>query len=381
MKVGEFEFNLRELAGSMGDFGTLFPLAIGYIAVCGMDPAGLLVMMGLANIITGIVYRLPMPIEPKKVLAVTAIAQKWPPSLIYASGFGTGVIWLLLAGTGLIDRVARLTPKSVVRGIQLTLGVLLAIEGFKMVSTGWALGVASVIIILGLRGNRYAPAAIVLVALGLGVMAYKGELSGATHLNFSPPTIRGFTLQEVWKSLVLGGFAQVALTTSNAVIATAALIEHYFPGRPVSERKLSLNMGIMNTVVPFFGGMPMCHGAGGLAGQYYFGARTGGTNIIEGVLEISLGLFMGASIAKLLGAFPLSVIGAMMFLVGIELTKFVKDLRWEKDLIPAGVTALMSLIFNMAVGFVSGVLVYHAIRQIFRFSGRCSCNSFYPNKP
>ena len=164
MKVGEFEFNLRELAGSMGDFGTLFPLAIGYIAVCEMDPSGLLVMMGLANIITGIVYKLPMPIEPKKVLAVTAIAQKWPPSLIYASGFGTGVIWLLLAGTGLIDRIARLTPKSVVRGIQLTLGILLAIEGFRMVSTGWALGMASVIIVLTLRRNRYAPAAVVLVA-------------------------------------------------------------------------------------------------------------------------------------------------------------------------------------------------------------------------
>ncbi|UCD72449.1 MAG: putative sulfate/molybdate transporter, partial [Syntrophobacterales bacterium] len=62
MKVGEFEFNLRELAGSMGDFGTLFPLAIGYMAICGLNPAGLLIMMGLANIVTGLVYRLPMPI-------------------------------------------------------------------------------------------------------------------------------------------------------------------------------------------------------------------------------------------------------------------------------------------------------------------------------
>ncbi len=378
MKVGEFEFNFRELAGSMGDFGTLFPLAIGYIAVCGMDPAGLLVMMGLANIITGIVYKLPMPIEPKKVLAVTAIAQKWPPSLIYASGFGTGVIWLLLAGTGLIDRVARLTPKSVVRGIQLTLGVLLAIEGFRMVSTGWALGIASVVIILTLRGNRYAPAAVVLVGLALGIMAYKGKLSGATHLSFSLPIIRGFTLREVWQSLVLAGFAQVVLTATNAVIATAALIENYFPDRPVSERKLSLNMGIMNAAVPFFGGMPMCHGAGGLAGQYYFGARTGGANIIEGIIEITLGLFLGRSIAQLLGAFPLSILGAMLFLVGIELTKFVKDLRWEKDLIPAGVTAGMSLVFNMAVGFVAGILVYHAIRKIFRSSGRCSCQPSLP---
>jgi hypothetical protein len=66
LRIKDFEFNLHELAGSMGDFGTLFPLAIGYFAVCGLNPAGLLVMMGLANIVTGIVYHLPMPIEPKK---------------------------------------------------------------------------------------------------------------------------------------------------------------------------------------------------------------------------------------------------------------------------------------------------------------------------
>ena len=63
----DFEFNLRELAGSMGDFGTLFPLAIGYIAVCRLDPAGLFIWMGLVNIATGVIYRLPMPVEPKKV--------------------------------------------------------------------------------------------------------------------------------------------------------------------------------------------------------------------------------------------------------------------------------------------------------------------------
>jgi len=86
----------------MGDFGTLLPLAIGYIVVNGLDPAGFLVMMGLANIVTGLVYRLPMPIEPMKVLAVMAIAQHWSPSMIYASGFAMGVVWLFLAATNLV---------------------------------------------------------------------------------------------------------------------------------------------------------------------------------------------------------------------------------------------------------------------------------------
>jgi hypothetical protein len=75
----DFEFNLREPAGSMGDFGTLFPLAIGYIAVNGLNPAGLFIMLGLTNIAQGLIYHLPMPLQPKKVIAVAAI------------GFATGL--------------------------------------------------------------------------------------------------------------------------------------------------------------------------------------------------------------------------------------------------------------------------------------------------
>ncbi len=362
MRVRDFEFNLRELAGSMGDFGTLFPLAIGYFVVNGLNPAGLLVMMGLANIVTGVIYRLPMPIEPKKVLAVVAISQRWSPSLIYASGFGTGVIWLVLAFTGLIKRIAAITPTSVVRGIQVALGILLAIEGFKMVSTGWILGVVSIIIVILLRKSRYAPAAIVLMTLGIAIVAFQGKLSGAIHLGFTLPPLTIFSLPEIWKGLVLAGFAQIALTATNAVIATSALIKEYWPDKPVSEKKLALNQGIMNVIVPFFGGMPMCHGAGGLAGQYYFGARTGGTNIIEGLIEISLGLFLSSSIANLFSLFPQSIIGAMLLLVGIELTKFVKDIKLQETPILA-LTVVVSLLANMAIGFVVAVGVYHIIRK------------------
>ncbi len=346
----------------MGDFGTLFPLAIGYFVVNGMNPAGLLVMMGLANIVTGLIYRLPMPIEPKKVLAVVAIAQRWPPSLIYASGFGTGVIWLILALTGLIQKIAAITPTSVVRGIQIALGVLLAIQGFKMVSTGWILGVASLIIVLVLRKSQYAPAAIVLMVLGIAMVGFRGQLSGVIHLGFTLPPLTTFRPIEIWQGLILAGFAQIPLTATNAVIATSSLISQYFPEKPVSEKKLALNQGIMNVVTPFFGGMPMCHGAGGLAGQYYFGARTGGTNIIEGLIEISLGLFLASSIANLFALFPQSIIGAMMLLVGIELTKFAKNIRLRETPILA-LTVGVSLLANMAIGFIVAVGVYHILKK------------------
>ena len=364
LKIKSFEFNLRELAGSMGDFGTLFPLAIGYIAVCGLNPAGFLVMMGVANIVTGLLYRLPIPIEPMKVLAVVAIAQHWTPSMVYASGFGMGIVWTVFAVIGVMKWIAKVTPDSVIRGIQVALGIILAIEAIKMISTWWIIGVLSIITGLVLGRNRYAPAAIVLMALGLVIMIVKGQFNLVESPRLTLPIITGFSPREVWQSFLQAGLAQIPLTATNAVIATSALIKSYWPEKPVSESRLSLNMGIMNLILPFFGGMPLCHGAGGLAGQYYFGARTGGANIIEGLIEIAMGLFLAGSIAGLFSVFPVAIIGAMMFLVGVELVKFARGIHWGTDIIPMGTTLIVSLLTNMAYGFLSGFVVYYLIKSI-----------------
>ncbi len=361
MRIGSFEFSLRELAGSMGDFGTLLPLAIGYITVCGMDPTGLLVMMGLANVATGLIYRLPMPIEPMKVLAVMAIAGAWAPQKVYASAFAMGIVWLLMGATGAMTLVARWTPKTVVRGIQLSLGVLLAAKGLQMMSGWWLLGGAAVVIVLLLRQSRYAPAAIVLVALGIVIAGLRGELAALGAPSLSLPPFTGLDVRLIWPAFRDGGLAQIPLTATNAVIATVALISQYWPDRRVTERQLSFNMGVMNLVVPFFGGMPMCHGAGGLAGQYYFGARTGGTNIIEGTIEIGLGLALGGSIAALFAAFPLAIVGAMMLMVGVELFKFARELRFDRSLLPVAATVAGSVAFNMAVGFAVGLALHYLL--------------------
>lgn len=364
MKIKSFEFNLRELAGSMGDFGTLFPFAIGYIAVNGLDPAGFLVMMGAANIATGLVYRLPMPIEPMKVLAATAIALRWTPETVYASAFATGVIWLIISLTGAMKWLARVTPLCVVRGIQVALGIMLALQAYPLVKTWWPLAAVSIIIIIFLRDNRYAPAAVVLMALGAAIVVVRGDAAGITPPGFTIPPLTSFGMADITRSLVTGVIPQVPLTIGNAVIATAALIRSYWPERAdVDEHRLALNQGVMNVVVPFFGGMPMCHGSGGLAGQYYFGARTGGTNIIEGTIEIVLGLFFAGSIAALFAVFPMAIIGAMMLLVGVELTKFAKDLSFNRELAPMALTVILALVFNMAVGFFAGLALYHLMRR------------------
>jgi len=361
----DFEFNLRELAGSMGDFGTLFPLAIGYIAVNGLNPAGLFIMLGLTNIALGLIYRLPMPLQPKKVIAVAAIAQGWSPSMIYASGFGLGLLWLALVLTGLLRRLVAITPTCVVRGIQLALGITLGWQALKMMAPAPLLGLLAIAIVLLLRENRYAPASLVLMALGVGIVAWQGKLPAAWELTLTLPPLTLPRLADVWQAMMLAGFAQIPLSITNAVIAPAALIRDYFPERAVSERKLMLNMGVMNVVASFFGGMPMCHGAGGLAGQYYFGARTGGTPILEGLIEVAIGLFLSKSIANVMTAFPMPLVAGMMLLVGIELARPVIKLRgWKLGV--AVSTAAVSAVTNMAIGFAAGLAVAHLLRALKR---------------
>ena len=355
MRTRPIRFSITELAGSMGDFGTLLPLAIGYIVVCGLDPAGFLVMMGLANIVSGLVYRLPMPIEPMKALAVVAIAQHWTPSMVHASGLAMGIVWLLLATTGAITWIARITPTPVVMGIQATLGILLATEALRLSSSSWLLAAFGVVIVLTLRRNKYAPAALVLMALGVGIMVVNGGFEGVTAPAFRLPTLTRFTLAEMWDTLLRAGFAQVPLTAANAVIATSSLISTYWPEEKVSPRKLAFSHAAMNLTAPLFGGMPMCHGAGGLVGQYFYGARTAGANVIEGTIEMTLGLLFAGSIAGLFAAFPSAIVGAMMFMVGLELVKFARHVKVGPHLIVLGVTVGVALLSNMAFGFVAGI--------------------------
>ncbi|MGI6377150.1 MAG: putative sulfate/molybdate transporter [Anaerolineae bacterium] len=358
----DFEFNLRELAGSMGDFGTLFPLAIGLIAVNRMDPVGLFVVLGLTNIVTGLIYRLPMPVEPKKVVSVAAIGQGWPASMVAASGLGLGLVWFALATTGAVRKLVQVTPDGVIRGIQLALGITLAVQGVHMSLPEFWWALIAIAIILLLRQSRYAPASLVIMALGVGLMAIRGDLLPHLQLRVSLPRFTVPTLSDVWQSMVLAGFAQIPLTITNACLATAAMIRDLFPHKSVSEERLLVNMGAMNVASSFFGGMPMCHGSGGLAGQYYFGARTGGTNILEGLIELALGIFLGHSLLAILSAFPMPLVGGMMFMVGIQMALPAARLkRWPLAL--AALTAGVSLLSNMAIGFAVALLVAWVVRR------------------
>jgi len=349
----------------MGDFGTLFPLAIGLIAVCGMDPAALFLMMGLSNVVTGIIYRLPMPVEPKKVVSVVAIAQRWSATTVSAAGLGLGVVWFVVAASGLLRWLVKVTPTYIVRGIQLALGITLAATAIEMMRSEPWLGVLAIVIIVLLRRNRYAPAAVVIVSLGIAIMASRGDLRGPLSFGITLPSFSLPAWGDVRESMVLAGFAQIPLTITNAVLATATMIRDYFPEKPVSERRLMLNMSVMNVASALFGGMPLCHGSGGLAGQYYFGARTGGANILEGLIEIGLGVFLGRSLLGVLTAFPLALLGGMMLMVGLQFVRPVLGLR-GRPLALALLTTMVSILTNMGLGFVAGIAAATVVRLLVR---------------
>jgi hypothetical protein len=364
VRIGEFEFNRRELAGAMGDFGTLLPLAAGYIAVCGLDPAGFLITMGVVNVALGLIYRLPMPLEPKKVVAAVAIAQGWSPPLIYTTGFALGLLWLALAFSGLVGRLVKWIPPSVVRGIQLALGITLALASLRMMSTWWVMGIIAIVVALVLRDNRHLPGAIALVLLGLSVIVWRGQAGEVFRFGFRLPPLTLPRLDLIVPGMLGAGLGQIPLTLTNATIATAVLIRDYFPEKSVSERKLLLNQGVMNIAGAFFGGMPMCHGAQGLAGQYTFGARTGGASILEGLIEVGMGLFLANSLLGLFRAFPQAILGAMLALAVWQLLRPVARLR-GKELGFATLTGVLGAIAGIAVAALVGVVGYHLREHFF----------------
>jgi len=369
LKVKGYEFSISEFAGALGDFGPLNPFLIGYVAILGVDPVGLFLMMGIANIVIGLLYNVPLSVEAKKAVGATALAQRWKPSQLYAVGVGTGVAWTLLGLSGITEKIVKVTPRCVVRGIQLSLALTLVLESAYLSRSNPLLAISSVLLAALLlrirRIGRYVPAAIFLFAVGL-LFAISTDVVPWMGISFRIPSLQVPSVDEILFTMITVGFAQIFLTLGNAVIATAALCQKYFPERKVSERHLALNMGLLNMISPFFGGVPLCHGADGVASQYLFGARTGGSMILEGILEIFLSLFFASSLVAVFGAFPQPVIGAMLFLTAFELTRVSVDLRAFPDVVVIFVVIAVSYVSNLGVAFVVGVATHLLLTRLRR---------------
>ncbi len=133
MRFQPFKFSMWELGGALGDLGTLLPLLAALVLINGVNPTSAFFVVGIAYVLSGLFYRIPMPIQPLKSVASIAIATGISASVISASGLLMAGILILLAVTGLISKVAKLFPKPIIRGIQLGVGFILLRAGIGFI--------------------------------------------------------------------------------------------------------------------------------------------------------------------------------------------------------------------------------------------------------
>jgi MFS superfamily sulfate permease-like transporter len=311
-----------------------------------------------------------MPVQPMKAIATAGVAHPAlvTPAAIFVSGVVTGILWLALGVTGAVSRLAALTPRPVVRGIVLGLGLTFVVEGVNFMARGPFIAIVAVVLTFMLLGRQRLPAMLALLSYG-AIVAVAQEPALWTELSVLTPSFRMPTLHVpaiTWTEAATGLLAlalpQTALTLGNAVIATAEEHNSLFPKRPVSVRLLALDHGLMNLLAAPLGGVPMCRGAGGMAGHIRFGARTGGSIVMLGVLLLSLALFFSDSVATLFRLFPPPVLGVILFFGGMELAASVNGPNAPRaDRTVLVVTAGIAL-WNMGAAYLAGLLLYYAIR-------------------
>jgi MFS superfamily sulfate permease-like transporter len=376
--VGVNRFGFHEWAGAFGDLGTLIPFVVAYVQLLHMDPFGVLLAFGLAKIVSGLVYRTPFPIQPMKAIGAAATTQATQnfvvtPAAVWGAGLTTGVLWLLLGVTGLAERIARWTPRPVIVGIVLGLGLKFMGDGLGMMAHDWWLAVPSLLAALLLLGNQRLPAMFVLLLIGGGAAALRHPDLGAVLANMAPH-LRLPPLH--WPPAHLGGMAwsdfvggslllalpQLPLTLGNALIAVTEENNRLFPDRPVSERRVAVSTGLLNLASPLLGGVPMCHGAGGMAGHVRFGARTGGALIILGTLLTVLALLFSDSVIEVLRVFPAAVLGVILFLAGAELALGGWDLGSDRASRFVALITTALAVWNVGAAFVAGLVLTHLLR-------------------
>ncbi|MFX0042923.1 MAG: putative sulfate/molybdate transporter [Candidatus Hodarchaeota archaeon] len=360
------KFTLKEFGGAFGDWGTLIPFIIGYISIVGLNPAGIFFTLGITNIILGIRFNLPLPVQPQKTIGTVAISEKWDPNMVISTGFGTGIIWFLLGFSKKLNKIVEKVPIVTVRGIQLGLAFILGWTGIVLFKDNLLLGFISVVIILVLINNKPIPSAIILALLGIVLMIFTGSVQfsefkfGLPIFDFQIPTLKNLLF-----GMLVAGIAQLFLTLTNVMIATVVLVKDLFPEKEIDANILSFNMGAMNLINPFFGGMPLCHGSGGLAAQYAFGARTGGSMILEGIMELILGLFLSETLFILFNEFPTAILGAMLLYTAFLLGKIAFK-EFKIELFPIIlIAAILSFVFNIAIGFIVALILFFIFRKKF----------------
>lgn len=386
MRMNSFRFNLPELGGALGDLGTLLPLMVPLILINGLNATSVLAGVGLFYIASGLYYRIPMPVQPLKAVSVIAISLGLSGNVIGAAGLLMGAILLVLSLTNSITMVVKLFPQAVVRGIQLSIGLMLFGKGVEMFfsqqtfishaspsqglvqfPSGMLLGISALLVFILFRfvffqqSQRFPPS-LALLIFGLSAGVVFSPISGFGELS---PAFPSFTLPnatDFWLAFTVLVIPQLPLTLGNAVAGTWDAARTYFKdgAQRVTPRALATSMGLANIVAGLTSIMPMCHGSGGLTAHYKLGARTGGANLMIGGLLLTLGMLFGYTALPFLSLIPLSVLGVLLAIVGIYHTLLIRDLTVGRQLAVAGTVALVAVLSgNLAFGFGAGIFLHH----------------------
>jgi len=343
------------------------------VAACSLDPSSSFIMFGIMQILTGIVYGIPMPVQPLKAMAVLMISQKLSGNLLYGAGLSIGIVMMFLTFTNILQFIVKYIPKSVVRGIQFGLGLNLASLAMKdyIPSSGAAgyilAGIGFILTILFIGNKKFPPAIFVVLVGVLYASFFTMDFTKLfDHFSINLPVFNVPKQNDIINGFLLLAIPQIALSVSNSVIATKRTVSDLFPEKHLDVNKIGWTYSIMNIINPFFSGIPTCHGAGGIAGHYGFGARTGGSVIIYGSLFLIIGLFFASGFSEFVKFFPMPILGVILLFEALSLMYFIKDITPSKKcLFVSFVVALMAFLlpYGYAIGLVVGILLDYFIKK------------------
>ncbi|KAK6912149.1 Molybdate transporter 1/2 [Dillenia turbinata] len=399
-----------ELSGAVGDLGTFIPIVLALTLINHLDLSTTLIFTSLYNITTGLLFNIPMPVQPMKSIAAVATAESSSHLTIpqiSAAGISTAAVLLLLGATGLMSLFYNFIPLPVVRGIQLSQGLSFAFSAIKYIRyeqdfvssktnssdprsffglDGIVLALSALCFLILTTGSGDSvlqhselgestpenpssrrvhrrlrmlssiPGALLVFLVGLA-LCFLRDPSIIKDLRFGPSKIQLVKITwEDWKiGFLRAAIPQIPLTIMNSVIAVCKLSADLFPGRELSATTVSVSVGAMNLVGCWFGAMPVCHGAGGLAGQYRFGGRSGLSVVFLGLGKLVLGLVFGNSFVRILNQFPVGILGVLLLFAGIELAMASRDINTKEESFVMLFCAAVSLTAaNAAFGFCCG---------------------------
>lgn len=368
------KLNRNEVSGAFGDIGTDLPLIVGMLMATQMQTANVLVVYGFMQIMTAFLYGIPMPVQPLKAVAMIVITQKISASVIWGGGLAIGAVMLVLTLSGLIAWMGKVIPKTVIRGIQMGLGIQLALLALKDYIPsdgyiGYIFAGIGFIISLVLIGNRKYPPALLILGIGL-IYLFVFNPAGIKGLGLNVPVfmIPDFEWDDIVTGFLVLAIPQIPLSLGNSVFATKQLAHDYFPEKKVSYTKIGLTYSFMNLISPLLGGIPTCHGSGGIAGHYTFGGRTGGSTLIYGVFYLILGFFFSGEGAANIMLFPKPILGVILMFEGFALILLVKDIITDKKMFLISVIVAIcanGLPHGYLIGMLLGIAIYYLSNKVF----------------